>query len=111
MRALHPLVLGALLLLLPSPARAESHALDPAQIEAARTPDQHGALAGHFRDRAAEARQLAEASRAMARAYAKTDAADRMVKAAHCQQLATEYEELAGEYEALAESEQPSTKR
>jgi len=110
-RALSFVILGGLLLLLPSPARAGGHALDPAQIEAARSPEQHDALARGFQDRATEAKQLAEDSRAMSKAYARTDAADRMVKAAHCQQLATEYEELAREYQALAEIEQASAKR
>lgn len=110
MRAL-PLLLFAALLLLPvSSARAGGRGPDAAQIEAARSPEQHDALARGFQERATEAKQLAEDSRAMSKAYARTDATDRMVKAAHCQQLATEYEELAREYQALAEAEQASPK-
>ena len=111
MRALPLLLLAALLLLPVSAARAKGHAPDAAQIEAARSPEQHEALADQFQERATEAKQLAEDSRAMSKAYAKTDATDRMVKAAHCQQLATEYEELAREYQALAEIELASAKR
>jgi hypothetical protein len=106
MRALLVFALGVLVLVSASTARAAEQAPDAARIEAARTPEAHGALADGFRSRAAESKRLAEEFRAMSAAYAKTDAVDRMVKAAYCQQIATEYEELAVVYQALAESEQ-----
>ncbi len=108
-RVLRLLVLGGLLLAGPSVGWAADQALDPAQVEAARTPDQHAALARHFRARAAEAKQLAEASLALGKAYAKTNSSDRTAQAALCQQLATEYEELTHYYEALAETEEAAS--
>ena len=85
-------------------ARAD-HGIDPGTVAAAKSAEQRAALAGRYREHAAEARRDADAYRAMAKAYSN---ANRPALAAHCQQITVEYQELAAEYEALAESEQPS---
>ena len=110
MRAARILVLAAALLAPSHPVWAEGQFVDPASVAAARTPEQHRALAARFRAGAEEAKQAIEAYRALAKAYADPSGPSRPEQAAHCQQLVTEYQEIGAELEAMAVNEEAAAR-
>jgi len=89
---------------------AEGQFVDPASVAAARTPEQHRALASRYREGAEEAKKGIEAYRALAKAYADPSGPSRPEQAAHCQQLVTEYQEIGAELEAMAVNEEAAAR-
>lgn len=85
------------------------HSLEQVLIESATTPEQHEALAKHFRAKAAASRQEAEWHRKMGSTYGGTKISAALAQKKHCEKLsaindsaAKEYDSLAEEHEALA---------
>ena len=78
-------------------------AVSEAQIEAARTSEQHEAIARAYDEEAVAAEQRAESHAKMAKtyrlAYSKTPRAS---MATHCSQLEKDFRNAAGEYRKLA---------
>lgn len=74
------------------------------QIEAARTPSDHEALAAYYAKEAVAARARAVDHRAMGRAYSVTPPGGRGGGswASHCNATAASYEEIATRYDAMA---------
>lgn len=75
------------------------------QIEAARTPADHEALAAYYVKKAAAARGKAEDHRKMGKGYASWPAGGRGSGgswAAHCNATAASYEDIARRYDAMA---------
>ena len=77
------------------------------QIEAARTPADHEALAAYYVKEAAAARGKAEDHRKMGKGYASWPAGGRGSGgggswAAHCNASAASYEDIAKRYDAMA---------
>ncbi len=74
------------------------------QIEAARTPADHEALAAYYVKQAAEARARATEHRAMGKAYSITPPGGRGGGswAVHCNATATSYDDIAARYDAMA---------
>jgi hypothetical protein len=108
------LLLG--LVLLPGAALAQEekaeHDLEAVLIETANTPAQHAALAQHFRDKAAWAREEAAAHKTMEKSYAmgrKMYVGEPPGK--HCTNLAAQFETMAKEYDALAASHEAAAKK
>ena len=110
MRAARILVLATTLLAPSYPVWAEGQFVDPASVAAARTPEQHRALATRYRAGAEEAKKGIEAYRALAKAYVDPSGPSRPEQAAHCQQLVTEYQEIGAELEAMAVNEEAAAR-
>lgn len=73
------------------------------QIEAARTPADHEALAAYYVKEAGAARAKAVDHRAMGKAYTAAPPGGRGGSwAAHCNATAASYEEIASRYDAMA---------
>ncbi len=74
------------------------------QIEAARTPSDHEALASYYDREAVSAHATADGHREMAKRYRGVNAAGRGPSSmpGHCNSLVGMYEGAAAEYEALA---------
>lgn len=74
------------------------------QIEAARTPVDHEALATYYRKEATAARNKAEEHRKMGKGYAAWPGGGRGGGSwsAHCNAIAASYDEIASKYEAMA---------
>lgn len=90
-----------------SPALAAQPAggeLDVFLVEQADTPQEHAALAAHFRDKAERQRGMAEHHRRMMEGYRHEKLALTRKQREHCRKLIRLNEELAAEYEAMAEN-------
>lgn len=96
-----PALLGALLAL-PAIGFAQDHDVEQLVIEMANTPDEHRAVAQHYRAKAEEARKQARQHEGMGRIYATQRSAQPQVGRQHCEKLAQNYESIAAEYEELA---------
>lgn len=74
------------------------------QIEAARTPADHEALASYYVKEAASARAGADNHRRMGRAYQLAPAGNRGAGSmpAHCNATAASYQEIASRFDAMA---------
>jgi hypothetical protein len=96
-----PALLGALLAA-PGIGFAQDHDVEQLVIEMAHTPDQHRAVAAHYRAKAEEARKEARRHESMGRIYATQRSAQPQVGRRHCEKLAQNYESIAAEYEELA---------
>ena len=74
------------------------------QIEAARTPTEHQALATHYVRQAAGARASAVEHRKMAATYARMSPSGRggNTMPAHCNAIANSQDGIAAEYDAMA---------
>ena len=96
-----PALLGALLAV-PAIGFAQHHDVEQLVIEMAHTPDQHRAVAQHYRAKAEEARNEARRHESMGRIYATQRSAQPQVGRQHCEKLAQNYESIAAEYEELA---------
>lgn len=73
------------------------------QIEAARTPADHDALASYYLKEAGAARARAVEHRAMGKAYAVSPPGGRGGSwTAHCNASAASYEDIASRYDAMA---------
>jgi hypothetical protein len=106
-------LLGGALSLSPGLALAEegAHSLEQLAVEMAQTPDQHAALARHFRAKAAELRAESERHAAMGRSYIGGKAAERAQMKGHCDAMSQKYTALASDYEALAKLEDQAAKK
>jgi hypothetical protein len=81
---------------------AADHSLEQAVVEMAQTPEQHKALAKHYRAKAEEAREEARSHDAMGRAYGGGKIADKIQMQSHCKKLSEQLSTMANEYDALA---------
>jgi hypothetical protein len=90
--------------LLAADARANDSDLEQVLIETASTPQQHQALANHFRAKAAQERKEAALHRQMGKAYSGGRATIAQSQSQHCAKIAEMKEASAAEYEKLAEA-------
>jgi hypothetical protein len=90
-------------------AQPSGHSLEAVMIESASTPQQHMALANHYRAAASEARQQAQQHLDMAKRYgtAKMGAAQKP----HCEKIAANLEDSAKQYDELAAGEEAAAKQ
>jgi len=86
----------------PSISQAQQHDIEHLVIEMANTPQEHQAVAEHFRMKAQEAREDARRHQAMGRIYAGQRGSTPQQGRQHCENLARQYESIAGEYDELA---------
>ncbi len=96
---------GAVAILLSGGAQAADLGVTPAQIEAARTPADHEAIAAGFDQEAARLEATAKDHEKMADAYRSAGSKKGFASAsmrAHCLKLAKKYAEAAKENRALA---------
>lgn len=101
MRILRTLVLSmALLGVGPVLAQADGHGLVEVLAGTASTPEQHQALADHYKSEAAKARSQAELHRRMETRYGTTKEGARQKP--HCAKLAADLDDMATQYDALA---------
>ena len=98
-----PVLVGALALL-PGLTMAEEggETLEQLVVEMAQTPEQHAALARHFRAKAADARAEMQRHERMGSSYSGGKLAGRQHMKRHCQDISEKYKALADDYEALA---------
>jgi hypothetical protein len=89
---------------------AASKSLEAMAAEAAKTPEQHQALAAYYREKAESARKEANLHEGMALSYGKT-AAGGGAMAQHCNNIMKAAKEQATEYEALAEVHEAEAKK
>ncbi len=85
--------------------------LEALLVEFANTPQEHLALAGYYRGKAADARGAAVEHRAMAKHYASGKLLQRDAMKAHCEGLAKQFDAAAAEYEQLAAGHDAEAKR
>ena len=86
----------------PAPATsADEHSLVEVLVQSADTPEEHKALADHFRQRAQSLRTAAERHRTMGSHYGGNEAMRRAAKN-HCDEMAKLNGQLASQYEELA---------
>lgn len=83
-------------------ADEEGHSLEQVVVEMAHTPQQHAALAEHYRAKANEARSEMRRHEKMAGAYGRGNAAGRRSMKSHCEKISKQQAALAQEYDALA---------
>ena len=101
MRLFRTLVLSmALLGAGPILAQAENHGLAEVLAGTASTPEQHQALADHYRSEATKARSQAELHRRMEKRYGTTKTGAQQKP--HCAKLAANLDDMATQYDALA---------
>lgn len=95
-------LLGALALA-PGSSWAEDAAttLEQLVVEMAHTPEQHSALAEHYRAKASEARASAERHQSMGRSYGSGKLGTRGASL-HCKRLSEQNTAMAAEFEELA---------
>jgi hypothetical protein len=82
-------------------ADADEHSLVEVLVQSADTPEEHRALADHFRKRAGTLRTAAERHRSMGNHYGGNEAMRRAAKR-HCDEMAKLDEQMAGQYDELA---------
>jgi hypothetical protein len=82
-------------------AAGDEHSLVDVLVQSADTPQEHQALADHYRKRAESLRTAAERHRSMGAHYGGNEAMRRAAKR-HCDEMAKLDEQLAGQYEELA---------
>jgi len=106
------LLIGAVALA-PGLSRAgqEGHSLEQLAIEMAQTPEQHAAVARHYRAKAEDARAEARRHESMARTYAGGKLVQRQRMRQHYQKLAEQYTGMAQEFEALAKLHEDEASR
>jgi hypothetical protein len=105
-RAIAIMSAGALLVLSAAGAWAEAPAtLTTEMIENANTPAEHQAVARYYREKAAEAKDVAAKHTAMGKSTfaGKPNFRDMMKK--HCERITKLNEELAAQYEELAKEQ------
>jgi len=83
-------------------ADEEGHSLEQVVVEMAHTPQQHAALAEHYRAKANEARAEMRRHEKMGPAYGRGKATERRRMKKHCENIEAQQAALAKEYEALA---------
>lgn len=83
-------------------AGGESHPLEHVLVETADTVAEHQALANHFREKAADARDEAARHEKMGKTYMMGKATERTQMQRHCQKLADGFKSQAVEYDAMA---------
>jgi hypothetical protein len=87
----------------PAISQAPQHDIEHLVVEMASTPQEHQAVAGHYRMRAQEARDEARRHQEMGRIYAARRGTTPQVGRQHCERLAQKYNEIATDFDALAE--------
>jgi hypothetical protein len=94
----------------PLVAAAQDHDIEHLVIEMASTPQEHQAVAQHYKMKAAEAREDARRHEGMARVYAGGGRNAQPRGQQHCENLAAKFEEIAVEYDELAKLHQDQGK-
>lgn len=83
-------------------AGGESHPLEQVLVETANTAAEHQALAHHFHEKAADARDEAARHEKMGKTYMMGKATERAQMQRHCQKIADGFKAQAAEYDAMA---------
>jgi hypothetical protein len=104
------LLVGALALPAGWAAANDTHSLEQLVVEMAQTPEQHAALAKHYRAKAEEARTEARSHEAMGRGYGGGKIAERQQMQGHCKKLSESFTAVANEYDALAKLHEAQAK-
>jgi hypothetical protein len=93
-------------------ARAEGtdNSLEAVLIQSASTPEQHAALAAHYRAQAEQARRAAANHKSMSRSYAGMKAPLKEAGQSHCAKLTETYEQQAAQFDDLAAAEEAAAK-
>ena len=86
----------------PALAQAQQHDIEHLVIEMANTPQEHQAVAQHYRMKAQEARDESARHQAMGQVYATRRSSTPQQGRQHCDNLAKQFQAIAGEYEGLA---------
>jgi hypothetical protein len=89
---------------------AEEQSLVDVLVQSADAPQEHQALADHFRKRAEALRTAAERHRSMGNHYGGNEAMKRAAKR-HCDEMAKLNEQLAAQYDELAKLHQDQAAR
>ena len=92
-------------------AQEHGHSLEQLVVEMAETPEQHEALARHFRARADEARSEMQRHERMARSYGGGKISQRQQMRRHCQGISERYAAIAEDLEALAKLHDEEAKK
>ena len=98
------IALGLLSVFLAAPvlAQAQQHDIEHLVVEMANTPQEHQAVAQHYRMKAQEARDESARHQAMGQLYAARRSSTPQQGRQHCENLAKQFQAVAGEYEELA---------
>lgn len=86
------------------------HSLEQMAVESVESPEQHAALASHYRAKAEQARKYARTHERMAESYVRGNLARRERMQRHCQSLADKYEGMASDYDDLAKLHEEAAK-
>jgi hypothetical protein len=103
---------GALAIMMSGGAYAADQGVTAAQIEAAKTPADHEAIAAAFEQEASRLEELAKEHEKMADTYRPASSKKHVASAsmrAHCLSLATKYKEAARENRDLAKEHRQMT--
>lgn len=92
-------------------AQAPTSDLEQVLIESATTPEQHRALAAHFRAKSERVLREAKRHRRMGVAYSGGKLATAQALTQHCRKLAELNEAMAAEYKSLAEMHEAAAKK
>ena len=87
------------------------HSLEQVVVEMANTPEEHSALATHYRAKAQEARADADQHEKMGRTYMSGKLTQRNRMKRHCQNISEKEASLVQEYEALAKLHDEEAKK
>lgn len=106
-RTVAVLAIGTLLALAPAAGLADTETsvqrLEELAVQSANTPAEYQALAGYYRDKADDARQVAEHHRNMAKGYLGKPGQARNMRE-HCNEIVELNENLAAQYGKLAKA-------
>jgi len=94
-------LLGAFLAA-PSISLAQQHDIEHLVVEMANTPQEHQAVAQHYRMKAQEARDESARHQSMGQVYAARRSSTPQQGRQHCEAIAKQFQAIAGEYEELA---------
>lgn len=92
-------------------AAEEGHSLEQVVAEMADTPQQHAALAEHYRAKADEAQSEMRRHKQMAGMYNRGKATQRQRMKRHCEKISEQQAALAQEYKALAKLHEDEGKK
>lgn len=105
------LLIGAVALAPGLAMAEEGTSLEQAAVEMADTPEEHAALARHYRAKAEEARAEMRRHDRMGRVYTGGKSQHRNLMRTHCRNISERYSNVAEEYEALAKLHEGEAKQ
>lgn len=86
------------------------HSLEEMAVESVDSPEEHAAMASHYRAEAEKARESARTHEKMAESYMRGNLTHRERMKRHCQSLAEKYEGVASDYDDLAKLHEEAAK-